>query len=104
MGATRTWMSLSAGAVATLVLAACHGERAAGVSAAAEAPEAAAGAALTPVVATAPAGADPAVPTDPAQASVAGELALQRGDCRGAADDFAVASAGASRPDRQPRH
>lgn len=96
MGVTRTWMSLSAGAVATLVLAACHGDRAAGVSAAGEAPEAAAGAALTPVVATAPAGADPAVPTDPAQANVAGELALERGDCRGAADDFAVASAGTS--------
>ncbi len=47
-------------------------------------------------VAAAPADADPAAPTDPAQASVAGELALQRGDCRSAADDFAVASVGAT--------
>src|SRR6202000_1808592 len=39
---------------------------------------------------------NPAVPTDPAQASVAGELALQRGDCRSAAEDFAVASVGAT--------
>jgi tetratricopeptide (TPR) repeat protein len=37
----------------------------------------------------------PGTPTDPAQANVAGELALQRGDCRAASDDFAVASQGA---------
>ena len=90
-------MSLSAGAMAALVLAACHTDQSAGVSAAADPPASEAhDAAMRPVVATAPAEADPAVPTDPAQASVAGELALQRGDCRGAADDFAVASVGAT--------
>ncbi len=36
------------------------------------------------------------VPSDPAQASVAGEQALDRGDCRTASDAFAVASQGAS--------
>jgi tetratricopeptide (TPR) repeat protein len=93
-------MSLSAGVLATLVLAACHSGPSAGVSAAADSPAAAGAAgepATRPVAATVPTPeVDPAVPTDPAQASVAGELALQRGDCRGAADDFAVASAGAT--------
>jgi len=42
------------------------------------------------------ASADSAAPTSPEQASVAGELALQRGDCRTAAEDFATASAGAT--------
>jgi tetratricopeptide (TPR) repeat protein len=93
-------MSLSAGVMATLVLAACHTAPPADVSAAADPPGASDDAAqptARPVAATAPAPElNPAVPTDPAQASVAGELALQRGDCRGAADDFAVASAGAT--------
>jgi len=60
---------------------------------------AAAGAAANPPAtgsqAVAP-GAGPAVPTDPAQASVAGELALQRGDCRTASEALAVASQGAT--------
>jgi Flp pilus assembly protein TadD len=79
-------MTLSAGAVAALILAGCHVPPA-GVSAAAD-----------PAVTQAapdPAGESPATPTDPAQANVAGELALQRGDCRGASDDLAVASQGA---------
>jgi tetratricopeptide (TPR) repeat protein len=90
-------MSLSAGAMAALVLAACHINPPPGVSAAAEPPDSGAtDATVRSVAATIPAEADPAVPTDPAQASVAGELALQRGDCRSAADDFAVASSGAT--------
>jgi tetratricopeptide (TPR) repeat protein len=82
-------MTLSVGAVAALTLAGCHTVPPAGVSAAAD-----------PAVSQAAAAADPpaeaaSTPTDPAQASVAGELALQRGDCRAASDDFAVASQGA---------
>jgi tetratricopeptide (TPR) repeat protein len=100
MGATRTRISLSASVMATLLLAACHTDPPAGVSAAANLPAAADDAAeptVRPVAATTPApDSDPTVPTDPAQASVAGELALQRGDCRSAADDFAVASIGAT--------
>jgi tetratricopeptide (TPR) repeat protein len=96
MGATRTWLNLSASVMATLVLAACHTGPSAGVSAAADDPAAADAAATPGLRPVAAADADSAVPTDPAQASVAGELALQRGDCRGAADDFAVASVGAT--------
>ncbi|HEV2701529.1 MAG TPA: tetratricopeptide repeat protein [Steroidobacteraceae bacterium] len=101
MGATRTWLNLSAGVMATLVLAACHSGPSAGVSAAADPPAAADPAAqpgLRPVAATGLPAAEPnsGVPTDPAQASVAGELALQRGDCRVAGDDFAAASFGAT--------
>src|ERR1700733_2364545 len=58
MGATRTWMSLSAGVMATLVLAACHTAPPAGVSAAADPPgasDAAAEPAARPVATTAPA-------------------------------------------------
>ncbi len=96
MGATRTWLNLSASVMATLMLAACHTGPSAGVSAAADDPAAADAAAAPGLRPVAAADADSAVPTDPAQASVAGELALQRGDCRGAADDFAVASVGAT--------
>ncbi len=103
MGATRIWMTLSVGAAVALTLAGCHTGPAAGVSAA-RAPDAAQMAVSDPPEPAAPAAAaalapeepDPAVPTDPAQASVAGELALQRNDCRGAAEDFAVASQGAT--------
>jgi tetratricopeptide (TPR) repeat protein len=70
MGAKRTWMTLPAGVLAVLALAGCHSAAAATD--------------------------DAANPTDPAQASVAGELALQRGDCRTASEDFAVASVGAT--------
>jgi tetratricopeptide (TPR) repeat protein len=100
MGATRIWMTLALSVTATLTLAGCHTVNSGGVSAAADPPGAAsgdAGADPSPAVSQEPAPApDPAVPTDPAQASVAGELALQRGDCRLAADDFAVASQGAT--------
>ena len=100
MGATRTWMILSVGVATALLMAGCHTVSSPGVSAAANTPAASAAAAdATPVggaetaaPATDP---DPAVPTDPAQASVAGELALQRGDCRTAAADYAAASVGA---------
>ncbi len=90
MGATRTWMTLSVGVMAALTLAGCHTVPPAGVSAAADPPVSPAAVAEAPA-----ADFDPAVPADPAQASVAGELALQRGDCRGAGADFAVASQGA---------
>jgi tetratricopeptide (TPR) repeat protein len=87
MGATRIWKTLSVGAVAALTLAGCAVPPA-GASAAAD-PAVSRSAAADPPVDS------PAAPTDPAQASVAGELALQRGDCRGAAEDFAIASQGA---------
>jgi tetratricopeptide (TPR) repeat protein len=88
MGATRIWKTLSVGAVAALILAGCHVPPASVSAAADPAPPPAA----TP---DPPAAEAPAAPTDPAQASVAGELALQLGDCRGASEDFAVASQGA---------
>jgi tetratricopeptide (TPR) repeat protein len=100
MGATRTWMTLPVGVLAALTLAGCHVPPA-GVSAAADSPAAsqadAESAKDAPLAATPPADEpNPDIPTDPAQASVAGELALGRGDCRGAAEDFAVASMGAT--------
>jgi len=82
-------MTLSVGAVAALMVTGCQSEPSAGVSAAAD-PAVSQAAAPEPVADDAP-----AVPTDPAQASVAAELALQRGDCRGASEAFAVASQGA---------
>ena len=89
MGPTRIWMSLSVGAVAALILAGCQSTvPPAGVSAAADPAE-------SQAAAPDPAADAPTAPTDPAQASVAGELALQRGDCRGASEDLAVASQGA---------
>jgi hypothetical protein len=88
MGATRIWMTLSVGAVTALILAGCQTVPPAGVSAAADP-------AVTQAVAPDPAADPPAAPADPAQASVAAELALQSGDCRGASEDFAVASQGA---------
>jgi len=91
MGATRIRVGLAAGVAVALGLAACSGHSSSGVSAVGTTgPE---GGSLRSVAATEP---DPAVPSDPAQASVAGELALQHGDCRTAAEDFAVASAGAT--------
>ncbi len=100
MGATRIWMTLSAGVVATLTLAGCHTGQPAAAATAADsviAPGARAVLASNPPAAAGGAGAaDVVIPSDPAQASVAGELALQRGDCRTAADDFAVASQGAT--------
>ena len=90
MGATRIRMTLAVGALLALTLAGCHTVPMAGVSGTPQPPAAAAAAPDSGLAATP----DPAVPTDPAQASVAGTLALQRGDCRLAADDFAVASAG----------
>lgn len=95
MGATRIWMTLSVGAVAALSLAGCHNARSAGVSAAADSPSGGA-AVLTAAESPGPADSGSAIPTDPAQASVAGEMALQRGDCRAASEDFAVASQGAT--------
>ena len=93
-------MSLSVGVVVALTLAGCHTGPSAGVSAAADPPAARAGpldsAADAAPVATSAISAS--TPTDPAQASVAGELALQRGDCRTAAEDFAAASVGATAP------
>jgi tetratricopeptide (TPR) repeat protein len=95
-------MTRSVGVVLALTLAGCHTGQPAGADAAAN-PGAARGAAAVlasdpPLAAgaTAPGVADAAVPSDPAQASVAGEMALQRGDCRTAADDFAVASQGST--------
>jgi tetratricopeptide (TPR) repeat protein len=91
-------MTLSVGVVVALTLAGCHTGPSTGVSAAAEPPAARAG----PLDSAADAGpaATSAIsantPTDPAQASVAAELALQRGDCRTAAEDFAAASVGAT--------
>jgi len=98
MGATRTWMTLSVSVLAALSLAGCHsvssgGAEADQASATAGDPAAPAPLAAGVIPAADP---DPDVPSDPAQASVAGELALQRGDCRTAADDFAVASLGAT--------
>jgi Flp pilus assembly protein TadD len=91
-------MTLSAGVAVALMLAGCHTAPSSGVSAAAEPPAAGAGpldsAADSGLATTAPVSTD--VPTDPAQASVAAELALQRGDCRSAAEDFAAASVGAT--------
>ena len=71
-------MTRPTGAAPALILAGCLAVAAPGVRAADE-PTADAGALM-----------------DPAQASVAGELALQRNDCRTASEDFAVASAGAT--------
>jgi tetratricopeptide (TPR) repeat protein len=88
MGATRIWMTLAVGAVAALILAGCQSEPTAGVSAAVDP-------AISQAPVPDPAEDAPVAPTDPAQASVAAELALQRGDCRGASEDFAVASQGA---------
>jgi tetratricopeptide (TPR) repeat protein len=88
MGSTRIWMTLSVGAVAALILSGCLSEPSAGVSAAADPP-------VSQAAVPDPAADAPDAPTDPAQASVAAELALQRGDCRGASEDFAVASQGA---------
>jgi tetratricopeptide (TPR) repeat protein len=91
-------MTLSVGVVVALTLAGCHTGPSAGVSAAADPPAARAGpldsAADAAPAATSAISAN--TPTDPAQASVAGELALQRGDCRTAAEDFAAASVGAT--------
>jgi tetratricopeptide (TPR) repeat protein len=87
MGATRIWVTLPAGLAPALILAGCLAAAPAGVSAA----DAPAGVSAGQSVA-----ADAAVPTDPAQASVAGELALERNDCRSASEDFAVASIGAT--------
>jgi tetratricopeptide (TPR) repeat protein len=99
MGAIRICVSLSVSVVAALTLAGCHTGTAGGDAAADPTP--APGARAVPVsdapaAAGAAAEADPAVPSDPAQASVAGETALARGDCRTAADDFAVASQGST--------
>ena len=89
-------MTLSVGVVAALTLAGCHTGPSAGVSAAADSGRGD-GAAFRSRIAPGGARVLAAVtPSDPAQASVAGELALQRGDCRTAADDFAVASQGAT--------
>jgi tetratricopeptide (TPR) repeat protein len=93
-------MTLSVGVVVALTLAGCHTGPSAGVSAAADSPAALAGP-LDSTADTAPAAmqvadTSAATPTDPAQASVAGEMALQRGDCRTAAEDFASASVGAT--------
>ena len=89
-------MTLSVGVAVALMLAGCHTAPSAGVSAAAESPGAGPldSAAGTASGGTARVSTD--TPTSPAQASVAGELALQRGDCRTAAEDFATASAGAT--------
>ena len=99
MGATRIWMTLSVGAMVALTLAGCHTGPSAGVSAAVDAP-AAHGGPLDAAADEAPVAATSAIsantPTDPAQASVAAELALQRGDCRTASEDFAAASVGAT--------
>ena len=85
-------MTLAAGLVA-LTLAGCHsGPAGAGDAAEPASPPVTATAALP----AAPSEPDPAVPADPAQASVTGEMSLQRGDCRTAADAFAVASQGAT--------
>jgi tetratricopeptide (TPR) repeat protein len=93
-------MSLSVGVVVALILAGCHTGPSAGVSAAADAPAALAGpmdsTASAAPAATPAADTNATTPTDPAQASVAGEMALQRGDCRTAAEDFASASVGAT--------
>lgn len=98
MGAIRSEVSLSVGVAVVLTLAGCHTGPAAGASAAAQPPAALSGpldsAVDTSPAATSPISAD--TPTDPAQASVAAELALQRGDCRTAAEDFAAASVGAT--------
>ena len=93
-------MTLSVSVVAALTLAGCH-TGLAGVDVAADpatAPAAKAVRVADPPAsgATAPADSDTAVPSDPAQASVAGETALGRGDCRTAADDYAVASQGST--------
>jgi tetratricopeptide (TPR) repeat protein len=91
-------MSLSVGVVVALTLAGCHTGPSAGVSAAAE-PAAARAGPLDSAADAAPAATSDIsanTPTDPAQASVAGDLALQRGDCRTAAEDFAAASVGAT--------
>ncbi len=99
MGARRTWTTPLAGAVVALTLAGCHSVPPAGASPAADA-AAAPAAALETVADVTTAGhaastdPGPVVPTDPAQASVAGDLALQSGDCRTAADDLAVAAVG----------
>ncbi len=93
MGATRLWMTLAVG-VAALTLAGCHTGLASAADATDPASPPAAGA--NAVQAAAAADPDPAVPADPAQASVAGEMSLAQGDCRTAADDFAVASQGAT--------
>jgi Flp pilus assembly protein TadD len=98
MGATRTWMIRSAGVMA-LTLAACHSVPSADQSPPADPPADTAAPSTVPPAITAQAAAnDPGevVPTDPAQASVAGEMALQSGDCRTASDDFAVAAVGAT--------
>ena len=91
-------MTLSVGVAVALMLAGCHTASSAGVSAAAEQP-AASGGPLDSAADAAPAAmaaVSTDTPTDPAQASVAAELALQRGDCRTAAEDFAAASVGAT--------
>ncbi len=99
MGARRTWMIPLAGAVVALTLAGCHSAPSAGASPAADAAVVPAGALEAVAEVTAPAQAastdpGPVVPSDPAQASVAGDLALQSGDCRTAADDLAAATVG----------
>jgi tetratricopeptide (TPR) repeat protein len=102
MAATRTWVIRSAGVkalVLTLTLAGCHSVPPADQSQAADPPaDAAAPATVAPAITAQAAATDPGevVPTDPAQASVAGEMALQAGDCRTASDDFAVAAVGAT--------
>ena len=78
MGTTRIRVTLPHGMAPALILAGVLAVAPAGVSAAA--------AAAGPSAAEAG-----SVPTDPAQASVAGELALQRNDCRSASEDFAIA-------------
>jgi tetratricopeptide (TPR) repeat protein len=94
-------MTLSVGVVVALTLAGCHTAPSAGVSAAADSPAALAGpldstADAAPAVTPPAADTSSTTPTDPAQASVAGEMALQRGDCRTASEDFASASVGAT--------
>jgi tetratricopeptide (TPR) repeat protein len=95
-------MTLSVGVVAALALTGCHNVPSAGVSAATDSPASTAsednpaGGAIALPVAAVTADPAPVTPTDPAQASVAGELALQRGDCRTAAEDYAAASIGAT--------
>ena len=86
MGATRNWVTLPVGVVVALTLAGCHTVPSTGVSAAADSPASRSGGLV--LVADSP--------SDPAQASVAGELALQRGDCRTASEDYAASSVGAT--------
>jgi tetratricopeptide (TPR) repeat protein len=92
-------LAVGAGAALALTLAGCHSGPSAGLNAAADPPAALAGpldAAADETSTSAASAVSASTPTDPAQASVAGELALQRGDCRTAAEDFAAASVGAT--------